>query len=172
MFKYLHEPLYLGSELKEIFETCIYGNGLQVDVKIRGKRSSTVAFRWWGRLASVLFVPSFWRFASWTTEVGKSGGKREKPATWRSSPRIVKPLVVAQTEEKLFHMRNCARPALRKFWAVPLFVFLSSPTLFPLSIRFETRSLIRRVALILASSSRAGNNLNCFLPCALFFTAH
>ena len=77
--------------------------------------------------STAAFGVGFCSFRSRMTEVGEKkkkerkgekrrrDGEREKPATWRSFARVVeippRLLIAGQTEEKLFHMRNCARPA-------------------------------------------------------------
>lgn len=102
----------------------------------------------------------------------KAEGKREKPATWRSFPSSLERRWGKQ-RRKLFHMRNCARTGFTGnfgpflFRSLSLFSTPSSSQSSP--IHFETRSLIRRVALILASSRASSNNLNCFLSVRFIF---
>lgn len=126
---------------------------------------------------SVLFVPSFPRFPLVDDRSWKK--RRENARNLQPGGVPFPPLQasssVGKQRRKLFHMRNCARTGLcRKFWTVPLSLPLSFfflPPSLPQSspIHFETRSLIRRVALILASSRASSNNLNCFLSVRFIF---
>lgn len=74
---------------------------------------------------SVLFVPSFPRLPSWTTEVGKSGGKTRETCNLAFLSLLAR-TSVGQTEEKTFpYEKLCSNRLYRKFWTVPLSLPLS-----------------------------------------------
>lgn len=99
--------------------------------------------------------------------------RRENARNLQPGVPFPAPTSVGKQRRKLFHMRNCARTGFagnfRPFLFRSLSLFSTNSPAQSSPIHFETRSLIRRVALILASSRASSNNLNCFLSVRFIF---